>query len=242
MTDCTRTEINRQNRRRLLTIVASTLVLLVALGGQAAPAYADGDPASDVLAVQTLFLPQDAGIPVPEQAQLVKLLQEAAHGGYQLRVALIASPSDLGSITPLWRQPTAYASFLGQELSLTYNGALLVIMPNGFGVFDQGHSAAAQQAALQGVPLHAVGAGLATTAITAIQRLAAAAGHPLALPHVLARNAGGSSDVVAWIVFAAGFVLIVLAWTASLLARPLVARRDLPPPEAGSDPSSLAQA
>ncbi|MBV8430338.1 MAG: hypothetical protein JO244_04200, partial [Solirubrobacterales bacterium] len=128
-TDCRRL-------RRSVTLGALLLALAVGWSWAAPAALADGDPASDVLATQTLFLPQDAQVPLAEQAQLARLLQEAARSGYQIRLALIASPSDLGSITELWRQPATYASFLGQELSLTYRGLLVVIMPNGFGLYD----------------------------------------------------------------------------------------------------------
>ena len=60
-----------------------------------------------------------------QQAQLVALLAAARRSGYQLRVALIASSTDLGSVTELWRQPQSYAQFLGQELSLVYRGPVL---------------------------------------------------------------------------------------------------------------------
>ena len=55
-------------------------------------------------------------------------------------MAIIAKPDDLGSVTSLWREPQAYAHFLGLELSLAYKGRLLVVMPNGFGFNWTGHS------------------------------------------------------------------------------------------------------
>ena len=97
----------------LLTVLAA-----IATGAVSPAARADGDPASDVLAQQNLFLPQDAGVPARQQTQIATLLQEAAHAGYPIRVALIASPTDLGSVTALWQQPQSYAKFLGQELAL----------------------------------------------------------------------------------------------------------------------------
>ena len=112
---------------------AFVVMLALAMAGGAAPAQADGDPASDVLTTQPLFLPQDAAIPAKQQAQLAGLLQEAARSGYPIRVAVVASSADLGSVTELWRQPQTYARFLGQELSLVYRGPLLVVMPDGFG-------------------------------------------------------------------------------------------------------------
>jgi hypothetical protein len=114
------------------------------------PALADGDPASDVLASQSLFLPQDAGVTAPQQAQLGVLLACARRSGYGIRVALNASPADLGSVTALWGKPQSYARFLGQELSLVNHVALLVVMPNGFGLDGPKHALAAGQSALRG--------------------------------------------------------------------------------------------
>jgi len=201
----------------------SVAVLALASGWAAAPAQADGDPASDVLALQTLFLPQDAGVPLGQQAQLVALLAAARRGGYRLRVALVASSTDLGSVTELWRQPQNYAQFLGQELSLVYRGPVLVVMPNGFGLYRPGQRLSAEQTALAGVraPAATVG-GLGTAALAAIRRLAAAAGHVLGVPRttVPAAATSSSADTLSWLAFAIGIALIALAWTASLRAQP----------------------
>jgi hypothetical protein len=199
--------------------IALALLLMLALASvsPAPAAWADGDPASDVLTTQTLFLPQDAVLPVKEQVQLAGLIGEAAHSGYPIRVALIASATDLGSITELWRQPQNYAMFLGQELSFVYTGPLLVVMPDGFGVY---HVPTAGRAALAHAP---TGQGLGIDALTAIRSLAAAAGHPLALPASggsAGAGAGGSSTTP-WIALIAGALVIAAAWTASLRARPL---------------------
>lgn len=98
--------------------MVSAAVLRLALVALPASAHADGDPASDVLATQTLFVPQDAGTSIAQQQQLAAIVQTAARRRYPLRVALIASRSDLGAVTELWREPQNYARFLGQELSL----------------------------------------------------------------------------------------------------------------------------
>jgi hypothetical protein len=180
---------------------------------------ADGDPASDVLATQPLFVPQDAGIPLPQQGQLTQLVRSAASDGYAIRVALIASRSDLGSVTELWREPQTYASFLDQELGLVYRGPLLVVMPNGFGLAGAGSVAA--RAAVTDVRIAAGPGGLGTAALSAIQRLAATAGHPLPLPPAVATGTSArSSDTVPVLAFAIGAALIALAWTGSLRARP----------------------
>jgi hypothetical protein len=185
-------------------------------------AQADGDPASDVLATQPLFLPQDGGLTVRQEAELGALVTAARTDGYPLRVALIASPTDLGSVTELWRQPENYAHFLGQELSLVYRGTLLVVMPDGFGLYGRG--APAERAALTGV----AGAprGLGARAITAVQHLAAAAGHPLHVSVGLPQRSSGGADYPALIVLAVGALLILAAWTLSLRARPLRAGRE----------------
>lgn len=221
MADSEHTPLVCFRRRLLLAIIACLLAPIVASGWAAAAARADGDPASDVLATQTLFLPQDAAVPAPQQAQLQSLVQAASRAGIPIRVALIASPADLGSITELWRQPAEYASFLGEELSLTYRGLLLVVMPDGFGLYEQGKSVSGARAAVAGIPVHPTGAGLEATTVAAIRRLAAAAGHPLTLPRTRAPSPAGTTDPVPWIVFGAGLLLVALAWGASLRARPL---------------------
>ncbi len=197
-------------------------MLALAWGWSATPARADGDPASDVLATQPLYLPQDAGVPLAQQAQLGALLQAAARVGYPVRAAIIASPTDLGSVTALWRQPQSYAEFLGQELPLVYKGPLLVVMPGGFGLYEVGGGPVTGRAALAGAGTP--GGALGVAAVTAIQRLAAAAGHPLPLPSAQAPSKQSSTEVLPWIALAIGGVLIALAWTASLRARPLGVR------------------
>jgi hypothetical protein len=185
-----------------------------------AAALADGDPASDVLASQAVFLPQDAGISAVQQSQLSAIVAAARHDGYPIRVALIASSADLGSVSALWRQPQNYARFLGQELSLVYSGPLLVVMPNGYGLHGS-KQAVAGGASVLAIASPPPGAGLGAAALTAIQRLSAAAGHPLPVPREAAPAAASSTAMLPWIVFAIGTALIAAAWAASFRARPL---------------------
>ena len=221
LTDSTDNPNGRWCARLLAQVVASTVILALAAGSFATAARADGDPASDVLATQPLFLPQDAGIPLAQQNQLTGLLGAAANSGYQLRVAIVASSTDLGSVTELWRQPQTYARFLGQELSLVYRGPLLVIMPNGFGLESLNPATPANPSTLAGARVPAGGAGLGAVALTAIQRLADATGHSVPIPPAsTTTTAPGSGDTIAVIAFAIGAALIVVAWGASLRARP----------------------
>jgi cytochrome oxidase Cu insertion factor (SCO1/SenC/PrrC family)/thiol-disulfide isomerase/thioredoxin len=98
-----------------------------------AHALADGDPGSDVLLLQNLYV--DDTFPAPPQLQLGALLNATIEVGQPVRVAIIRQSDDLGTVTKLWREPQTYADYLGIELSDTYSGRLLIVMPNGFGVY-----------------------------------------------------------------------------------------------------------
>ncbi len=204
----------------------STAILALVTGWFAGSARADGDPASDVLANQSIFLPQDAGIPVGQQSQLTGLLDAAARSGYPIRAAIIASRTDLGSVTELWRQPATYAHFLGQELSLVYRGPLLVVMPDGYGFYRQAGPLPATQSVLGGLRKPVSGAALGTATLTAVERLAAASGYTIPIPPATATTtASGGHDTIAVIALAIGAALIAVAWTASLRVRPARLRR-----------------
>ncbi len=196
-----------------------------------AMALADGDPASDVLASQTLFLPADGGVPQAQATQLRGLLAAAQRAGVPVRVALITSPADLGSVTALWRQPENYARFLGQELAQVYRGTVLVEMPNGHGVYRPPAPAPGVNPITVGVRS---GTPLGVVALTDVQTLAHNAGHRLALPRAAATPGSGSAlgsvDLGSWLALAAGAALIAAAWTASLRARPPAANPGPRPP------------
>jgi hypothetical protein len=153
------------------------LAVLVAIlvGVPPSPARADGDPASDVLASQSLFVPADAAIPMPEQLRLVSLLEAARQAGLPIRVAIISSPSDLGAITELWDEPRAYARFLGLELALSGRARLLVVMPNGVGFYWPGPSATAIYDRVGRIPVGPSGYSLVSAAQRAVMSVADAA-------------------------------------------------------------------
>ena len=181
-------------------------------------ALADGDPASDVLASQSLFLPADGGFKQSDAAQLSGLLAAAQRAGVPIRVALISTPADLGSVGALWRKPQPYAQFLGQELSQVFRGTVVVVMPNGVGTYmttKPGHDVVAVNP-LRASPMR--------TAVVTVETLASHAGHRLPPPAAAAQpgsaSALGSVDLGSWLALAAGAALIAAAWTASLRARP----------------------
>jgi hypothetical protein len=131
-----------------VTLVRTPLLILLLLVALAAPtAQADGDPASDYLVVQNVFL----GVELPQPAAVAALNASVAAvyaRGYRIRVAVVATPTDLGSIPSLFGRPTQYAKFLGSELRGYYIGPLLIVMPSGFGIYDGGRSVAAETAVL----------------------------------------------------------------------------------------------
>ncbi len=167
--------------RRNARVAAALLVLFAGAAAGASVARADGDPGSDVLVYQNLFAGSTAGLTIQQQAQLGDLLKAAAAAHFPIRVAIIAGPADLGAVTALWREPRAYARFLGLELSLAYKQRLLVVMPNGFGFNWPGHSPAAAYARLARVPLSSRG-GLVAATKSAVQTLAAGNGMKLGTP------------------------------------------------------------
>lgn len=218
----------RRRGRPVLLIAA----LVLALGWCAQVARADGDPASDVLLNLPYFLPTDAGsAAAARQTQLAGVLNAAARSGFPMRVAIIAHPDDLGSVTPLWDEPVSYASFLGVELSFVYHGQLLVAMPDGLGLYTPGELPQAERSAIGSMPAPGTGVHLVSGAIAAVRGLAEAAGHPLSGSLVAASAPpppAASNHVVSLIAFGGGLVLILLSWTASLRARPLRRRSTIP--------------
>ncbi len=203
---------------RIRRLSTALIVAALALAVVCPMARADGDPASDVLAQQSLFLPQDAGLSAARQAELSGLIQEAAGSGYALKVAVVASQSDLGAVTALWNQPQLYARFLGQELSPLNRTRLLVVMPEGVGVSGPGEVKRAP-AAVNG--LRTTGqADLGAVAVAAIQRLTTAAGLHLKTPAATSITAPAGSRTAEWVALAVGALLIASAWTLSLRARP----------------------
>ena len=99
-------------------------------------------------------------------AELRRQLEEL-----RAKVALVASPVDLGSVSVLFNMPEQYAKFLGAELIGLYKERLLVVMPAGFGLFRGGTSTAGEMAALQTIAIGPGPDGLAQAAIDAVKRL-----------------------------------------------------------------------
>ena len=181
-------------------------VFLAALAGVPA-ALADGDPASDYLFTAQVFLPYDAKVPAAQQQQLTSLVADANRAGFPIRVAVIWSNYDLGSITSLWRKPRTYARFLGAELTFGYKQRLLIVMPNGFGFNWPKHAPTAEYATLAKIPVTPTPSGLVAAAQTAVQRLAAARGVKLIPGHATGTSSNRHDRTIIIIAAVAAFAV-----------------------------------
>jgi hypothetical protein len=207
---------------RLIPLLAAVAVGAALLVPSAA---ADGDPASDYLITQPVFIPFDAHVSNSTSNELIALLATLKAKGYELRVAVISSAYDLGAIPILYRKPVEYAHFLGQELFYWYQHELLVVMPNGYGVYRHGAAPAADQRLVASFPPPGTTSGNALVAAASGVVRALAARRAIDLSHVKA--AGSSSSTGSDRVAIGGAVAAALALAAGLvfLRRKLGARR-----------------
>jgi len=227
---------------------ASALALLIValLGASARIARADGDPASDYLIGNQVFLTSQSVNLSPAQRQLLAVVHAATRSGFPVRVAVISSAYDLGSITALWGKPRLYARFLGLELSSAYRQRLLVVMPGGFGFNWPGHSPTAADRLLTEVPVRSTSDGLSVAAAAAVRRLALAAGVTLAPARPAAEAGTARSGGADWLGIGAAAVggLAALAVVAFAVPRVLRRRRAVhqargPAPPSAGRPLSL---
>jgi hypothetical protein len=116
--------------RRLVAAIAACALLLVP-----AAAHADGDPASDVLIYARVFWPYQVSYPDADAKALNDTVVQAGAKGYKIRVAMIQNEFDLGSAGLLYKHPQDYSKFLAQELANFNTDWLLVVMPNGYGIY-----------------------------------------------------------------------------------------------------------
>jgi hypothetical protein len=150
-------------------VAAALLVIALPSSGRA-----NGDPASDVLLTQDVYLPY----PAPRTdvaAGLSRAVAAVYARHHRIKVAVIASPTDLGSVPTLFDKPMIYARFLGTELDSVFVGPLLIVMPTGFGIYDGGRPTAAEERVLRGLEVVGASAEALTSAATiAVKRLSTA--------------------------------------------------------------------
>ena len=190
-----------------------TLILALLAAALVVPAArADGDPASDYLIQQQVFYPYYSNVPKATLQQLEATVAEANKKHFTIRVAVITSPYDLGSLSALWEKPQPYCRFLSLELAFAYKNRLLVVSPKGYGYVEKTKPVPAKLALVWTIPIGKGTDGLLMTADRAVRLLAAKSG--VKLPAVSASSGGGSGSsmdtVVIAIAAALGAALVAL--------------------------------
>jgi hypothetical protein len=199
---------------RLLPVLAVAAVLALT----PAAARADGDPASDVLLLQDVYLPYAPGVPGPLGKTITDLLKTTRKAGFPLKVAIIAQPKDLGAVPQFFGKPQSYAPFLQSEIAFNSKRPLLVVMPDGYGAAALPRGS---ETGLQGLdpPKSADGKDLGRSAVTAIVKLSAAAGHPVPTPKLPTTGGGGGGGTSPLIVFGVPVALLALGGVLMALRR-----------------------
>jgi hypothetical protein len=180
-----------------------------------AVARANGDPASDYLLVQSVFLPFNAKVDPGVTADLSDTIRESDKAGYRIKVAVIGTRYDLGTAFSLYNKAQKYSEFLGLELSFQYRDHLLVVMPDGFGSSINGQPDPQGIKVVKSLP----GPGKDATeqikaATDTVRRLAAASGHVLPPP-----GKDGGSETRDRITIAAGITALLALLAAIVLFR-----------------------
>ncbi len=164
--------------RRLLALLTAVAVLVPAV-----PVHADGDPASDTLLITNAHYPYKPNlVSRPLKNALDKMLVAAKKQKFDLRVAIIASKTDLGSVPQLFTEPQQYADLLTREITFNNKPRVLVVLPSGIGGNNLGDNAAN---ALRNIaPDGTDGDSLTRTAISAVAALTKANGTPVPAPQI----------------------------------------------------------
>jgi len=197
-------------------------LLVVALAALAVPAaLADGDPASDFLLSQRTFLsPYDGHVASSEQQKIVAMLQSAARQGFPLRLAVVVSRYDLGAVPILFKKPQTYAKFLSEEDFYFWKDELLVVMPNGYGLYKAKNLPPQDKAVIAKLPPVNTndGTALVQAAERAVTALAARRGLSLS-------SSSGSSGSSVWVERGQIAVGVVVLGVLAFLGRWLWRRR-----------------
>lgn len=188
--------------------IAVAVAALVALAAPAL-ARADGDPASDVLYNGKVFVPFTGKLSPTLQRQLEQVVADAWKAHFPIKVAVISSRSDLGSVGALWLEPQRYSHFLGDELAFLYKGRLLIVMPNRYGLDHGALPTAAERRLLEQIPIGTGLNGQTASAAAAARRLAAAAGHPLPQPIDTKSSASRDRLIIAGAVILLGALALI---------------------------------
>jgi hypothetical protein len=168
--------------------------VLVAVGtalGGPARALAHGDPTAHYLETDSLLTSYAAPPDVRVERRLRGVLDAAAAHGYPIKVALIANEGDTGGEPEPLADTQSYVLTVSEQLEdvRPLAAPVLIVTPGGYGIAGrQPRDGTLTQitptlaaSLTRHLPLadEAAGTALARTAMVAVRRLAAAAGHPL---------------------------------------------------------------
>jgi hypothetical protein len=187
----------------------ATVVLLAALA--AAPsAHADGDPASDVLLLQDVYSPYQPPVPKTVLDALNNTVKQLHKAGFPLKVAILASKTDMGTVPQFLGRPQPYATFLESEIKFNKAKPLLVVMEAGYGTAEVPPTVAKAVADV-GKPSSGSADALGRSAIDAVLAAATASGHPLPKPKLpAAADSGGGGGTSPAIIFGVPVLLLAL--------------------------------
>jgi hypothetical protein len=178
-------------RARWLPALIAVAAVLAAPG----TTLADGDPASDVLLSQPYYFPYQPLVAKDVAAKVKRLIAAAEKAKFPMKLAVIASPTDLGAVGDLFGRPQQYAGFLYSEVQPGFQKqfGLIVAMPAGIGLAGT-VSTPKFAAAVRDVPISsgADSSGLARVGGIAMEKIAKAAGKPIPEVFPTSGGAGGS--------------------------------------------------
>jgi hypothetical protein len=155
----------------LRKLAAAAAVAFAAVAFGVAPARADGDPASDILLVDNVFLTYSVDVTPAAKTALQQTVTRLNHHSFRVKVAVVADPADLGAVPSLFGKPQLYAKFLGTEISFQYTNRLLVVMPSGFGFWRDRKPITREKKILARLTVRQGGDGLAYSAVAALNAL-----------------------------------------------------------------------
>ena len=171
--------------------LAVVLTLALAVLVSPARAHAHGDPTAHYLETDSLLTSYSAPPDVAVELRLRGVLDAAAAGGYPIKVVLFANDGDTGGEAEPLTDTQTYVTTISGELDATrlLEAPVLIVTPDRFGI---GGSQPRDGALVPVTPAVAAelarglpradkeeGNALARTAMVAVRRLAADAGHPL---------------------------------------------------------------
>jgi hypothetical protein len=175
--------------------IAAVALAAAVLAAAPAGAPANGDAPSQALATQDVYLP--ATPPSASRGrELTEAAARAARAGYPVKVAVVRSQSELGTLAEALEEPQRYAEYLATDLarhpSFRTGTAILVVGPTGAGVAGRGLGAGERRAARTvEVSDRSSPDELTREATEALVEMAGAAGHPIGDP--AAEGGGGAA-------------------------------------------------